>query len=349
MTGDRAGAERTLPRVSVIIPAHNEEQTIGRSLAALWRQDYPDVEVVVVDDGSRDGTAEAVKRFGHATLIRHPTPRGLSDSYNTGIEAATGDILATLHADCVPEHPQWIRRCVPHFAVHDVGIVTTPFVAPQRSDVGAVQFLFMHALRGDRDVSSLRHASPKDVRFISGKCDFYRGSLLRDLGGFRAITPVAGEDKDLSLRVRKRGFRIVMEPSVPVLHLYGSHQHGLVANWSKAIQYGEAARGVFRLHGRFHSRDVAANALLLLGVLGGGLLSIVLTSWIPLTAAVGAVSAKNAYKALPLLVARRNPLLYLAAIPVGVVDNLLMGFGVLRGPVGMEERLRDCAAAEPSE
>lgn len=345
MTDDQAGPEPSLPRVSVIVPAHNEEQTIRRSLTALQQQDYPDIEVIVVDDGSSDGTAEAVTRFELATLIRHPAPRGLSESYNTGIGAATGDILATLHADCVPEHPLWIRRCVPHFTDHDVGIVTTPFVVPERGDVGAVEYLFMHALRGDRDASSLRKESQRDVKFISGKCDFYRGSLLRELNGFRAITPVAGEDKDLSLRVRKRGFRIVMEPSVPVLHLYGSHQHGLIANWSKAIQYGEAARGVYRLHGRFHSRDVAANALLLLGFLGGGLLSVVLKSWIPLAAAIGLLAAKNAYKAGPLLVALRHPLLYIAAIPVGMVDNLLMGFGVLKGPARMEDRLSGSSAA----
>jgi glycosyltransferase involved in cell wall biosynthesis len=349
MTGDHMCVDGSPPRVSVVIPAHNEEQTIGRTLVALQQQDYADLEVIVVDDGSTDGTAHVVEGLGHAMLIRHAVPRGLSESYNTGIRAAGGAILATLHADCVPGNPEWVSRCIPHFADPDVGIVTTPFVAPQRGEVGTVEYLFMHALRGDRDASSLAGGPSRDVLFISGKCDFYRGSLLRELGGFRPVTAVAGEDKDLSLRVRERGFRIVMEPSVPVTHLYGSHQLGLLANWSKAIQYGEAARGVYRLHGRFHSRDVLANAGLLLGVLGGSVLSVVLRSWVPVTIAAAALLGKNVYKALPLLLALRRPLLYLAAIPVGAVDSLLMGYGVLRGPAGMEERLRGSESAKPSE
>jgi GT2 family glycosyltransferase len=332
MTGESALTDRTRPRVSVVVPAHNEERTLGRTLRALAQQAYPDLQVIVVDDGSTDGTGDVARGFPDVTLIRHETGRGLALSYNSGIAAADGDIIATLHADCVPTSPEWVSRCVGHFATPDVGIVTTPFVSPGREELGWIEFVFMYALRGDRDASAFRGDVPFDVRFISGKCDFYRGSLLRDLGGFRPITPVAGEDKDLSFRVRQRGFRILMEPGAPVAHLYGSHQQGLVANWSKAFQYGEAARGVYRAQGRFHSREIAANTVLLVLLVGGSLASVALRSWLPALAGVGLLFAKNVCKALPVLGKTRSPLLYLASIPIGMVDNILMGLGVLKGP-----------------
>ena len=322
----------TKPRVSLIIPCHNEARTIRRTLDAVARQTYPDLEVIIVDDGSTDDTAVIALQFNDYIVIRHGMNRGLAHAYNTGIETSTGEIIGTLHADCIPQSEIWVDTCVSHFVDPTVGIVGSPFVIPDDTDVDFIKMIFMYALRGDSEPASVAGSAPREISYISGKCDFYRGSVLRDIGGFRPLSRVAGEDKDLSLRFRKRGLKILLEPAVPVTHLYGSHQDGLRANWSKAIQYGEVVRYLFRLHGTFHSRDVLANVILTLGCVFSLLILPITGSVIPLITMLSLLILKNCYKARPLLGLRKGFLLFVAAVPIGCIDNILMGFGVLKGP-----------------
>jgi glycosyltransferase involved in cell wall biosynthesis len=89
------------PPVTVLIPAYNARRTIGRALASVWHQNYPDMEVIVVDDGSSDGTgSEARKnRGGNLRLIRLEENRGECGAMNAGIEQARTDYIAFLDAD----------------------------------------------------------------------------------------------------------------------------------------------------------------------------------------------------------------------------------------------------------
>lgn len=95
------GADRAAPsRVSVIIPARDAAQTIGAALEGLHEQEGP-FELLVVDDGSRDATAQIVTSAAGARLIRAPS-RGVAKARNAGAAAAGGDILVFLDADCRP-------------------------------------------------------------------------------------------------------------------------------------------------------------------------------------------------------------------------------------------------------
>ena len=320
------------PSVSLVIPCHNEARTLPRTLEAVAHQRYPDLEVIIVDDGSTDGTADIATRYNRFRLIRHELNRGLAHAYNTGIEASRGEIIGTLHADCVPQSALWVETCINHFENPAVGIVGSPFVIPDDADSDFIKMIFMYALRADSELSAIRETNPRKIPFISGKCDFYRGSVLRDIGGFRPLSRVAGEDKDLSIRFRKRGYIIILEPTVPVIHLYGSHQEGLRANWSKAIQYGEVVRELYRLHGTIHSRDVLANIILATGMILSLAILILTGSPIPFITILSLLIIKNCYKARPLLSRRRGLALFAAAVPIGSIDNILMGLGVLKGP-----------------
>ena len=87
------------PRISIVIPAHNEESAIGDVLARLYAELPPGVtEVIVVDDGSTDRTAELAERAG-ARVLRHPQNRGYGASLKTGIRQAEGDYVLTMDAD----------------------------------------------------------------------------------------------------------------------------------------------------------------------------------------------------------------------------------------------------------
>jgi glycosyltransferase involved in cell wall biosynthesis len=89
------------PPVTVLIPAYNAARTIERALASVWRQNYPGMEVIVVDDGSSDDTATHVQKMGRANLrlIRLKKNRGVSGALNAGIQQARTDFIAFLDSD----------------------------------------------------------------------------------------------------------------------------------------------------------------------------------------------------------------------------------------------------------
>jgi glycosyltransferase involved in cell wall biosynthesis len=89
------------PPVTVLIPAYNAARTIERALSSVWRQNYPDMEVIVVDDASNDDTVIRVQKIGRANLrlIRLEKNRGVSGALNAGIRQARTDYIAFLDAD----------------------------------------------------------------------------------------------------------------------------------------------------------------------------------------------------------------------------------------------------------
>jgi glycosyltransferase involved in cell wall biosynthesis len=89
------------PPVTVVIPAYNAKRTIGRALASVWHQNYPDMEVIVVDDGSSDGTGAEIHRMcsRNLRLIRLEENRGECGAMNVGIQQARTDYIAFLDAD----------------------------------------------------------------------------------------------------------------------------------------------------------------------------------------------------------------------------------------------------------
>jgi glycosyltransferase involved in cell wall biosynthesis len=87
------------PRVSCIIAVYNGEAYLHEAIDSLRAQDYPNIEIVVVDDGSTDGTPAVLHRYGQQVRVLTQTNRGVSTARNRGVEASTGDLLCFLDAD----------------------------------------------------------------------------------------------------------------------------------------------------------------------------------------------------------------------------------------------------------
>ncbi len=109
---------KKLPAISVIIPAHNEEDYIGATLDALNRQDYPTCEIVVVANGCADRTVEVAREKCQRVVALNE--KGLGISRNTGARAATGDLLVFLDADTILE-PHALRTIAEQFTERDAG------------------------------------------------------------------------------------------------------------------------------------------------------------------------------------------------------------------------------------
>src|SRR5207244_2296104 len=100
----------TWPRVSVVVCAYNAADTIGDCLDSLSALTYPDAEIIVVNDGSRDATGEIARRYPAVRLIEVANG-GLSAARNIGLQHATGEIVAYTDAD-VRVDPDWLTYLV---------------------------------------------------------------------------------------------------------------------------------------------------------------------------------------------------------------------------------------------
>ncbi|MBI3404120.1 MAG: glycosyltransferase [Acidobacteria bacterium] len=197
------------PRVSVLIPAYNEEDAIIETVRSALDADYPDVEVIVVDDGSSDATSERVQEtFGNdprARLIRQSN-RGKPVALNNALAQATGDVIVTIDADTAID-PQAIAMLKRHFSDPRVGAVAGNVKVANRerwlTRWQALEYITSQNL--EKRALDLLNC----ISVVPGALGAWRASIIREQGGFSADT--VAEDTDLTLAIRRAGWRIAYE------------------------------------------------------------------------------------------------------------------------------------------
>jgi peptidoglycan-N-acetylglucosamine deacetylase len=194
------------PPVSVIIAARNERKVITRTVASVIDSDYADYEVIVVDDGSSDGTAEAVRReFRGNRLVRvlSQPNLGKAAALNRAIAEASHEILVTLDADTLL-CPSTIGNLVRHFADPKVAAVSGNLKAGNTQKwIACLQSIeYVCGFNLDRRALDLLNA----VAVVPGAAGAWRKSAVLEAGG-HALDTVA-EDTDLTLAIRRRGHLI---------------------------------------------------------------------------------------------------------------------------------------------
>lgn len=209
--GPAAGAPRQdWPFVSVLVPAHNEEAVIARSVQAMLRLDYPAFEVIVIDDGSTDATLAALRPLAadpRLRIVRKRVNEGKAMAMNDALALARGDILLGLDADAEPE-PQLLRFMVPHFDSPRVAAVTgNPRVRNTTTFLARLQAVEFSSI-----ISLLRRAQRIWGRIVtvSGVVAALRRSAVFDVGGFSPNMPT--EDIELTWKLQKRHYDVRYEP-----------------------------------------------------------------------------------------------------------------------------------------
>jgi cellulose synthase/poly-beta-1,6-N-acetylglucosamine synthase-like glycosyltransferase len=221
--------DATWPRMSVVVCVYNGEETIEDTCEGLEALDYPNYEVIVVDDGSTDSTADIVSRYPTFRLIRTPN-RGLSCARNTGMEAATGEIVAYTDGDARPD-PEWLTYLAAAFrnSTH-VGIGGWNIAPPgdgwfascvANSPGGPVHVLLTDTL----------------AEHIPGCCMAFRKSALEAIGGFDPQFRAAGDDVDVCWRLQERGWTLGFTAPAMVWH---HNRNSLRAYWKQQQGYGKA-------------------------------------------------------------------------------------------------------------
>jgi glycosyltransferase involved in cell wall biosynthesis len=206
--------------VSVIVCSLNGGGSIGACVDALADQTYPHCEVIVVDDGSSDGTGEIAEQLG-ATVLRHEANRGLAAARNTGVRAATGEVIVFTDDDCRPDS-RWIVELVAGYrdpSIIGVGgqveamdanrllvryLKTNNPLAPLELDLargqGALRRLWLYIQR--TWCAPNRRADDRWVYSLVGANMSFRAQAFAAVGLFADEIRFGGEDEEFCSRIR---------------------------------------------------------------------------------------------------------------------------------------------------
>ena len=188
------------PLVSVVIPAHNEEKWIATCLESVLKtDDYPNKEVIVVDDASSDGTSDILKLFP-VKVIRNEKSAGPSSARNIGVREAKGEVIVFIDAHCIVDDPEWIRKFLEFFSDPKVGAVGGYF----KPKTGAKR-------------TSLAIRSGPRIRLVKSANAAYRKSVFEQVRGF-SLGVEWGGDADLTYKVHKSGWKTVHSRDITIVH-----------------------------------------------------------------------------------------------------------------------------------
>ncbi len=200
----------SFPKVSILISARNEERVLGQAIEACRAIDYPDYEIVVVDDGSSDRTLAEIRRFAddrRVRVIHKARNEGKALALNDALPCLNGEIVLIVDADAEPE-PDILRHLIPHFQSARVAAVTgNPRVKNVVNFLTRLQFMEFTSI-----VSLLRRSQRiwGRVVTVSGVVCAFRRAALVDVNGFSP--DMATEDIELTWRLQKNFWDVRYEP-----------------------------------------------------------------------------------------------------------------------------------------
>ncbi len=223
-----------LTEVSVVVPVYNRRLSVGETVECLLRQSLPPREILVVDDGSTDGTAEHVAlTFGDRVRVLPKRNGGPASARNHGIRAASCDLVAFTDSDCLPEE-DWLAQLLEGF---DSPKVAGTGGMVRRADSG----LLSEYADATGILNPLIKHGEVDYLVTANSC--FRRDALIEAGLFdeRFARP-GGEDTELSVRVRSLGYEFRFTPAAVVLH---HHKQTLPSLLKTMSNYGEGCYLLF--------------------------------------------------------------------------------------------------------
>jgi glycosyltransferase involved in cell wall biosynthesis len=217
-----------LPFISVVVCTYNGAATIEDCMNGLMALDYPNYEVIVVDDGSTDNTAHIVNKYP-VNLISTPN-FGLSSARNKGLYASNGEIVAYIDDDAYPD-PHWLRYVAFAFIQSAHAGIGGPNLAPPED--GPIAKCVANSPGGPVHVL----LSDEIAEHIPGCNMSFRKEALLEIGGFDPVYRAAGDDVDVCWRIQQKGQTIGFHPSAVVWH---HRRNSVSAYWNQQKGYGKA-------------------------------------------------------------------------------------------------------------
>jgi len=219
------GPDTEDPFVSVVVLSLNGEDYIEGCLETLSASDYPNYEIIVVNNGSSDSTPKIVAEgFPHVRLINLPKNLGFAGGMNEGLKVARGSVLVPLNDDTICT-PLLLRNLVkPLQAQRNVGIVGCKILYPDRKTIqhaGAMIGPMGSTLHfGYKEIDEGQYDEPRDCDYVTGCVMAVRRELFEKLGLFDdRYYPTYYEETEFAVRARKAGYRVVYQPDAVLYHL----------------------------------------------------------------------------------------------------------------------------------
>ncbi len=228
---------KNLPMVSVVICAYDAERTMRPCMESLRKLDYPNFEVIVVDDGSRDRTAEIAMDFPEFRLIRQPN-KGLSVARNVGLHAARGDIIAYTDSDCVVD-PNWLTLLVRTMEEGGFDGCGGPNLSPHEE--GRLEACCAASPGAPSHVLTAHD----EAEHLAGCNMAFTKAALTKVGGFDPQFTSAGDDVDMCWRLIDAGYRLGFSPAAFVWHF---RRNTIKAYYGQQRGYGRAEAMLYPLY-----------------------------------------------------------------------------------------------------
>jgi GT2 family glycosyltransferase len=293
------------PKVSVIIPAYNAEETIKQCIEGILNQTYKNIEVIVVDDCSTDNTSKIATTL-KCKLIKSNKNMGAGNAKNLGLKAAVGDYIYFIDSDCVPEKDciEWLMNS---FSKNkNIGVVGGTCVIP--SDYKSIFALAYDVAERFKDVKNLDEIY---ILYLSGSNLCIKKEVV-DIVGFFNEKFITHEDFDFTFRATQSGYKILFQPKAVTYHC---HQRKKLKSYLKRTFKGGQYGTIFRLKykpslpfSKFYPKNVIIFSIILPLFVTFSILRIIKKN-------VGARPIKE----------------ILITLPVLIIGQILWGLGCVRG------------------
>lgn len=209
--------------VSVIIVSYNTADLLAACLESVLASQQVHSEIFVVDNASKDGSAEVVrKNFPAVHLVANADNRGFGAANNQALRICSGKYVVFLNPDTTVE-PGSLRAMVAFMDAHpEIGLAGPRVLNPDGTRQDSVSLRYPGHRYGAADLGAL----PGEIACVLGACQIASLELLHKLGGFDEDFFLYGEDQDLCLRVRKCGLEIGVIPDAVIMHHGGKSERG---------------------------------------------------------------------------------------------------------------------------
>ncbi len=229
-----------LPLISIIISAYNEERTLRQCLDSLLVLEYPNYEIIMVNDASKDNTLailqEYQKKSNKIKVVTYPINKGVPGARNEGMKEAKGEFFVFTDADATFPKEWPLKLIEPFIANPKIGATGGRDIAPPNQPL--IQRCIDYTLTSFIGTAGLRGAKVRLAKYAVTGCNFaVRREVVRKVGMHDEKIRWRGEEKEWCQRIREAGYEIIFVPRSYILHY---RRISLKSFWTQTYKSGKA-------------------------------------------------------------------------------------------------------------